>query len=248
MRFEGLTHVIYQSYRASFDRTPAAVLGCLLVAVSLVVVAAAVRVDRRGRPQARSAAARRCPHRPIALGRWRWPAVAAIAGVLGAQPRRACPQLGDLAGAGELDHGLVRDGSMPPCRRSPSPSWPRSYGRRGVAGGRSCRPAIPVRCARRHASCLRRPRAPRHRHRPGAGVLRDPVRDSAVPAHADVGVRLCRAVPVARPGDDPQRHRPGAARARRRRPLARPLAVACLDRGDAALSLPASGSPRRWCA
>ena len=83
MRFEGLTHVIYQSYRASFDRTPAAVLGCLLVAVSLVVVAAAVRVDRRGRPQARIGAGAPRPHRPITLGRWRWPAVVAVTAVLG---------------------------------------------------------------------------------------------------------------------------------------------------------------------
>ncbi len=38
MRFDAFTRVIYTSYRASFDRTPAAVLGLLLVAVTLVLV------------------------------------------------------------------------------------------------------------------------------------------------------------------------------------------------------------------
>ena len=38
MRFDAFTRVIYTSYRASFDRTPAAVLGLLLVAVTCVVV------------------------------------------------------------------------------------------------------------------------------------------------------------------------------------------------------------------
>ena len=38
MRFDAFTRVIYTSYRASFDRTPAAVLGLLLVAVTCVLV------------------------------------------------------------------------------------------------------------------------------------------------------------------------------------------------------------------
>jgi iron(III) transport system permease protein len=38
MRFDAFTRVIYTSYRSSFDRTPAAVLGLLLVAVTLVLV------------------------------------------------------------------------------------------------------------------------------------------------------------------------------------------------------------------
>jgi iron(III) transport system permease protein len=38
MRFDAFTRVIYGSYRSSFDRTPAAVLGLLLVAVTLVIV------------------------------------------------------------------------------------------------------------------------------------------------------------------------------------------------------------------
>lgn len=38
MRFDAFTRVIYTSYRSSFDRTPAAVLGLLLVAVTCVLV------------------------------------------------------------------------------------------------------------------------------------------------------------------------------------------------------------------
>ena len=38
MRFDAFTRVIYTSYRASFDRTPAAVMGLLLVAVTLLLV------------------------------------------------------------------------------------------------------------------------------------------------------------------------------------------------------------------
>ncbi|MCW2668017.1 MAG: iron transporter permease, partial [Frankiales bacterium] len=38
MRFDAFTRVIYTSYRSSFDRTPAAVLGLLLVAVTVLVV------------------------------------------------------------------------------------------------------------------------------------------------------------------------------------------------------------------
>lgn len=47
MRYESLTQTIYRSYRASFDRRPPAVLGCLLVAIMLVPVILAARVARR---------------------------------------------------------------------------------------------------------------------------------------------------------------------------------------------------------
>lgn len=47
MRYEVLTHVIYRSYRASFDRTPAAVYGCLLAAMAFAVVTAEGWTRRR---------------------------------------------------------------------------------------------------------------------------------------------------------------------------------------------------------
>ena len=74
MRFEALTHVIYRSYRASFDRTPPAILGVVLVLVSLLVIALMSRVQRH---EPRTPARLHRDVVPIRLGRWRWPAVAA---------------------------------------------------------------------------------------------------------------------------------------------------------------------------
>lgn len=81
MRFESLTHVIYRSYRASYDRTPAAVLGCLLVAITLVVLFLQRRAVGNQRVSKLGAAAVR-PPTPVRLGRWRWPAAAAVAAYL----------------------------------------------------------------------------------------------------------------------------------------------------------------------
>ncbi|HVM55323.1 MAG TPA: iron ABC transporter permease [Acidimicrobiales bacterium] len=82
MRYQSLTHVIYISYRASFDRTPAAVLGLVLAALAIVIVL----VDAWTRGESRTAKVgagtpRAAP--PVPLGRWRWPAVAAVASVVG---------------------------------------------------------------------------------------------------------------------------------------------------------------------
>ncbi len=53
MRYEVLTTVIFESYRGAFDRTPAAVLGCVLAAIALLVVAAERLVRRRSGPTAK---------------------------------------------------------------------------------------------------------------------------------------------------------------------------------------------------
>ena len=80
MRFDAFTRVIYSSYRASFDRTPAAVLGLLLVAVTLVIVWLEVRTrggasySPVGRGSTRVAAVTR-------LGRARVPALLVPLGV-----------------------------------------------------------------------------------------------------------------------------------------------------------------------
>ena len=74
MRFEALTHVIYRSYRASFDRTPAAVLGCLLAAITLIVLVAEARVRRRDGGLSAARPPREQP--AVHLGGWRWAALA----------------------------------------------------------------------------------------------------------------------------------------------------------------------------
>lgn len=76
MRFEVLTQSIYRSYRSSFDRTPAAVLACVLVLLSLALVLVASRLHHRAIHRTGSGTARPAP--PIRLG-WRAaPATAAL--------------------------------------------------------------------------------------------------------------------------------------------------------------------------
>jgi iron(III) transport system permease protein len=80
MRYPVFTRAIYLSYQASFDRTPAAVLGCLLVLCTLVVVAAEGRARGRRRYDTVAGGAAR-PAPPVELGRWRWAAVGAVVAV-----------------------------------------------------------------------------------------------------------------------------------------------------------------------
>ena len=82
MRYETLTNVIYQSYRASFDRTPAAVLGCVLVGVTIVPLLLAVRFSDRERvAKVGTGAVRQAP--TVRLGWFRWPAFGALLALLG---------------------------------------------------------------------------------------------------------------------------------------------------------------------
>lgn len=80
LRFDSFTRVIYQEYRASFDRTGAAALALLLVVAMIGLLAVEARM-RRGRTYFRSApgTARALPVVP--LGRWRLPALGFCAGV-----------------------------------------------------------------------------------------------------------------------------------------------------------------------
>ncbi len=81
MRYETLTNGIYLSYVGSFDRTPAAILGSLLVAVSSVLVFAEAR-SRGSADRAVAGRARRRRSRPLRLGVWQVPALAACGGML----------------------------------------------------------------------------------------------------------------------------------------------------------------------
>lgn len=70
MRHPVLTHAIYQSYRSSFDRTPAAVLGGMLALMGIVIVVLDARVRRRMGDGVGSHALER-PVRVMSLGRLR---------------------------------------------------------------------------------------------------------------------------------------------------------------------------------
>ncbi len=76
MRYEAFTLGIYTSYRATFDRTPAAVLGCVLVALAVALTLA----ERR----ARGAVSTREPRTAVTvpLGRLKIPAVVGTGAVL----------------------------------------------------------------------------------------------------------------------------------------------------------------------
>ncbi len=75
LRFDVFTRVIYTSYRSSFDLTPAAVLGCLLVVLTVLIVWGENRTrGRAGYARVGGGAARRRP--PLELGGW---AVLAVA-------------------------------------------------------------------------------------------------------------------------------------------------------------------------
>ena len=76
MQYDSLTRAIYLQYRSLFDRTPAAVLSLVLVALTGLVLVLELRM--RGRAVARyQRAGTGTPRRarPVALGRWRWPSL-----------------------------------------------------------------------------------------------------------------------------------------------------------------------------
>lgn len=81
LQYDVFTRAIHTSYRASFDRTPAAVLSLLLVVLT-VLIALGERRSRRGLEQARigSGVSRRSD--PIRLGRWAAPCSSVAALVL----------------------------------------------------------------------------------------------------------------------------------------------------------------------
>ena len=81
LRTQTFTRAIFLQYRTAFDRAPAAVLGIMLVLITLLVLALESRVGRADRSQL----ARRGPTRPparVPLGAWRWPAAVLVGLVL----------------------------------------------------------------------------------------------------------------------------------------------------------------------
>jgi iron(III) transport system permease protein len=82
MRFNSFTRDIYIAYQSGFGRTEAAALGLVLVLVMLVLFAVYARV-RAARALHRITPGAPRPAQPVALGRWRWPALAFCGGVAG---------------------------------------------------------------------------------------------------------------------------------------------------------------------
>lgn len=75
LRYSTFTRGLYLQYRSAFDRAPAAVLGLMLVVLTVAFVVMEARLARdRGGQFAVRGVARRAP--VIALRRWRWPAAA----------------------------------------------------------------------------------------------------------------------------------------------------------------------------
>lgn len=79
LRYETITLTIFGEYRTSFDRAPAALLGLVLVA--LTVTAIVCERYLRGRTTVRRVAAGSRPAALKALGRGRWPAAVGVAAV-----------------------------------------------------------------------------------------------------------------------------------------------------------------------
>jgi iron(III) transport system permease protein len=72
LRYDVFTRVIYTSYRSSFDRTPAAILGCLLVALTVLIVWSENRTrGRAGYARIGGGTARPRGYRgPVTVVRW----------------------------------------------------------------------------------------------------------------------------------------------------------------------------------
>jgi iron(III) transport system permease protein len=75
LRYSTFTRALYLQYRSAFDRAPAALLGLLLVSLTIIIIALEARTarDRGGQFGARG------PTRPaptVPLRAWRWPAAA----------------------------------------------------------------------------------------------------------------------------------------------------------------------------
>ena len=114
MRFDSFTRAIYTSYRASFDRVGAASLASLLVLLMLVVLWIEARARRPGALH-RSAPGSARPPRPVALGRWRWPALGfcALVGLFAlAVPVAVLVYWSLQSFAGEVDWGATASAAV----------------------------------------------------------------------------------------------------------------------------------------
>jgi iron(III) transport system permease protein len=75
LQFDSFSRAIYVQYRASFDRSLAAILALMLVVLTIVVAMAEARLRRRAGSYTGVGGATRRPPTIVPLGRWRWPAL-----------------------------------------------------------------------------------------------------------------------------------------------------------------------------
>jgi iron(III) transport system permease protein len=80
LQFDSLSRAIYVQYRATFDRSLAAILSLVLAALALSVAVLEAHVRARRPPGVARAAERPLPI--LRLGRWRWPAFGFCAAVI----------------------------------------------------------------------------------------------------------------------------------------------------------------------
>ena len=71
-QFDSFSREIYTQYRAAFDRTPAAILGLMLVALTATILVLEARTRGRARYDHSTM---RAYNAVVELGRWRWPAL-----------------------------------------------------------------------------------------------------------------------------------------------------------------------------
>lgn len=81
LQYDSFAREIYLQYRSAFDRTPAAILALMLVALTAAILFVEARTRGRGRYHRSTAGAVR-PSVTVALGRWRWPALLFCGGVV----------------------------------------------------------------------------------------------------------------------------------------------------------------------
>lgn len=77
LQYDSFTRVIYVQYQSSFNRSYAAVLALLLVALAGAILGVEGKVRVKG-VHFRVGTGSKRPPRPIALGPWRWPATLAL--------------------------------------------------------------------------------------------------------------------------------------------------------------------------
>ena len=132
MRYDVLTRAVFQQYRSLFDRTPAAVLGLLLVVLTAILLFADARARGRARVTQETRGAR--TPRPVPLGRWKLPALAGCTVVAAAALLVPVAVLAYWAGRG-IDSEVAAD---------VAPAALNSLLASGLAAGAAILAALPV--------------------------------------------------------------------------------------------------------